>query len=182
MLADALALPAAVRERAVLAARLHDIGTLAVPELTRPGPRTAEQWAVVRQHPQVGADILHGIPGVGHLAPIVRAHHEHMDGTGYPDRLVGQQIPIEARLVAVCDAWSAITTQRVHNTARTHLDARAELQRCAGSQFDPDIAHTFLGLHDARLVGYPAGRQARLPQVPRQPGTTPPTRPVPAGE
>jgi HD-GYP domain-containing protein (c-di-GMP phosphodiesterase class II) len=83
---------------------------------------------------------------IGHVGKLVRSCHEHWDGRGYPDRLVGPQIPLIARIVCACDAYSAMTTDRPYRAARTRSEALAELARCAGSQFDPDVVAAILKL------------------------------------
>jgi diguanylate cyclase (GGDEF)-like protein/putative nucleotidyltransferase with HDIG domain len=120
---------------------LHDIGKIAVPDsiLTKPGPLTDSEWAVMRTHPAVGADLLQHFPELSQACQAVRHHHERYDGTGYPGRLAGQDIPLDARIVAAADAYSAMTAQRAYNTPRTMPEAIAELSRCAGTHFDPTV-------------------------------------------
>ena len=136
-----LGLPGNELEELRLAAELHDIGKLAIPEPVRrkPGPLTEQEWLFVRQHPRVGQRILGALPGLGEVGLIIRATHERWDGAGYPDGLAGSEIPLAARIIAVCDAFSAITTARPYRSARPPQAAIAELRRCAGSQFDPEI-------------------------------------------
>jgi putative nucleotidyltransferase with HDIG domain len=123
-----------------LGAVLHDIGKVRVPEaiLNKPGPLTEEEWAVMRTHPEVGERILRPIQSLQAILPIVRHHHERWDGTGYPDRLAGRAIPLGARIVAVCDAFRAMTEDRPYRKALTEDDARRELTDGVGSQFDAD--------------------------------------------
>jgi diguanylate cyclase (GGDEF)-like protein/putative nucleotidyltransferase with HDIG domain len=120
---------------------LHDIGKMAVPDdaLTRPGPLTDAEWQTMRTHPAVGADLLSHFPELAPACPAVRHHHERFDGTGYPDRLAGEQIPLDARIVAVADAYTAMTSDRPYQARRSVEEAIAELGRCAGSQFDPAV-------------------------------------------
>jgi len=124
-----------------LAGRLHDIGKVALPDavLQKAGPLSAEEWKVVRTHPAVGAAILDAIPALRPVAPLVRGHHERWDGTGYPDRLAGETIPLGARVLAVVDAFEAITTERPYQPARPVGWALAELWRSQGTQFDPMV-------------------------------------------
>ena len=121
-----------------LAAILHDIGKIAVPEavLRKPQPLTAAERALVERHPDAGADMVARIEGFEELAPWVRHSHEHVDGSGYPAGLAGDEIPLEARILAVADAFDAMTSARPYSAALPVDDALAELRRCAGRQFD----------------------------------------------
>jgi two-component system cell cycle response regulator len=129
------------RDELLRAAELHDIGKLAIPDeiLYKPGPLNDAEWQFVRQHTVIGERILNAAPALRPVARIVRATHERWDGRGYPDGLAGAAIPLAARIVAACDAYQAMTTDRVYHAARTTPDAIAELQRNAGSQFDPAV-------------------------------------------
>jgi HD-GYP domain-containing protein (c-di-GMP phosphodiesterase class II) len=124
-----------------LAARLHDVGKVAVPDavLQRPGRLSAEEWGPMRMHPIVGADVVSRVPALRALAPVIRAHHERWDGGGYPDGLAGEAIPLGARIVAVVDAYSAMTTDRPYRQGRDAAWALGELRRCAGTQFDATV-------------------------------------------
>jgi diguanylate cyclase (GGDEF)-like protein len=123
------------------AAQLHDIGKIAVPDqiLRKPSALTDDEWRFIRQHTVVGQRILAAAPALRRVGEIVRATHERWDGTGYPDAVAAQQIPLPARVIAVCDAYDAMTTRRPYRNALSPADAVAELRRCAGSQFDPAI-------------------------------------------
>ena len=123
------------------AAELHDIGKLAIPDeiLDKPGPLDEDEWRFMRQHSEIGERILGAAPALLPVAALVRASHERWDGTGYPDRLAGVEIPLGARIVAACDAYEAMTSDRCYQRARTRDDAIAELRRNAGTQFDPDV-------------------------------------------
>lgn len=136
-----LGLGAEALERARQAALLHDIGKIAVPDsiLEKPGPLAPDERAVVEAHPVIGERILAASPSLRAIAPIVRSHHERWDGAGYPDKLAADEIPIEARIVAACDAFSAITSCRPHRDARTPSEALAEIRRCSATQFDPAV-------------------------------------------
>ena len=143
--AERLGLAADERGRVAWAAELHDVGKMAVPDaiLGKAGPLDEGEWAFMRQHTVVGERILRAAPALAHVAPLVRASHERYDGTGYPDRLAGEEIPLGARIVAVCDAFHAITSTRPYSPSRRVGDAIAELRRCAGSQFDPAVVDAF---------------------------------------
>jgi HD-GYP domain-containing protein (c-di-GMP phosphodiesterase class II) len=125
-----------------VAALLHDIGKLLVPDsiLNKPGPLTPAEHAQMAEHPALGAQILARIPGLEAVAAIVRYHHERWDGAGYPDGLSGTCIPLASRIIAVCDSYNAMTSDRPYRRALSHRDALAELRAHAGWQFDPDVA------------------------------------------
>ena len=134
-------------ERMHLAGVLHDIGKIGIPDsiLKKPGALDEDEWAEMRKHPELGARILAGA-NLADIAGWVLAHHERPDGQGYPLGLSGDSIPIQARILAVVDAYEAMTNDRVYRPAMPESDARAELLRCAGTQFDPEIVATFLEL------------------------------------
>ena len=123
------------------AAQLHDVGKLAVPDeiLYKPGALDEREWAFVRQHTLVGERILRASPGLRNVASIVRSTHERWDGRGYPDGLAGEDIALAARIIAVCDAYDAMTSTRPYRGARTPQEALAELVRFVGTQFDPTV-------------------------------------------
>jgi two-component system, cell cycle response regulator len=128
------------------AAMLHDIGKSAVPDaiLTKPGPLDESEWAFMRRHTVIGERILQGAPALAAAAPLVRSSHERFDGSGYPDCLAGGTIPLGARIIAVCDAYDAMVSGRPYREALSTAHAREELERCAGSQFDPKVVRAFL--------------------------------------
>ena len=128
-----------------LAAELHDIGKLAIPDavLQKPGPLSEEEWAVVRNHTLIAQRILAGAPTMRTVGEIVRATHERWDGTGYVDALATREIPLAARIIAVCDAYTAMISDRPYREALSHAAALAELRRCAFTQFDPEIVQVF---------------------------------------
>jgi two-component system, cell cycle response regulator len=119
-----------------------------VPEriLNQPGPLDAAESEVMRTHSCVGADIVHRIPALRQVSPAVRHHHERFSGTGYPDGLAGQDIPIEARVIAAADAYATMTADRPYCPARTTQEATAELRRSAGSHFDPAVVDALLAV------------------------------------
>ncbi len=123
------------------AAELHDIGKLAIPDeiINKPGPLNDAEWRFVRQHPIIGERILNADPALRPVARLVRASHERWDGTGYPDGLAGDAIPLGARIIAASDAYDAMTSERCYQAARSRAEAIAELQRNAGTQFDPTV-------------------------------------------
>ncbi|HEX2359935.1 MAG TPA: diguanylate cyclase [Solirubrobacterales bacterium] len=125
----------------VRAAELHDIGKIAIPDaiLDKPGPLTDEEWDFMRQHTILGERILTAAPSLAAVGGIVRASHENWDGSGYPDGLAGEAIPLAARIIFVCDAYDAMTSDRPYARQRTHHQAIAELRRCAGTIFDPRV-------------------------------------------
>jgi diguanylate cyclase (GGDEF)-like protein/putative nucleotidyltransferase with HDIG domain len=127
-------------------ALLHDIGKIGVRTelLTNPGLLTPAEYAEVQEHSVIGAALLARIPLLAEIAPLVGAVHERWDGSGYPAGLVGEAIPLEARIVAVCDAWDAMTSDRPYRPGRVPAQALAELDRAAGSQFDPKIVAAFM--------------------------------------
>jgi hypothetical protein len=120
-------------------ALLHDVGKIAVPDaiLRKAGPLDDEEWAAVHEHPAAGARIIAALPGLDGLVPAVRAEHERWDGRGYPDGLMGEEIPLPARIVFVCDAYHAMTSDRPYRDALPEARAIAELRRGAGRQFCP---------------------------------------------
>jgi two-component system, cell cycle response regulator len=132
------------------AADLHDVGKLAVPDaiLNKPGPLDDVEWGCMRQHTIVGDRILSAAPALEPVAKLVRASHERYDGGGYPDRLAGDDIPLGARIVAVCDAFHAMTSDRPYRSAMPPQNALLELRRCSGLQFDPDVVRAFCRLVD----------------------------------
>jgi HD-GYP domain-containing protein (c-di-GMP phosphodiesterase class II) len=141
--ADSLGLDSRRRRNVEFAALLHDVGKIAVPNqiINKKGPLDEEEWRVMRQHTIEGERMLKRVGGVlAEVGRIVRSSHEHYDGSGYPDGLAGEQIPIEARIVTCCDAFSAMTTTRSYRRAMSRDVAIAELRACAGSQFDPRVA------------------------------------------
>jgi HD-GYP domain-containing protein (c-di-GMP phosphodiesterase class II) len=140
--AEELGLDARGKRDTEFVALLHDVGKIRIPDeiINKPGPLTPEERAVVETHTLIGEEMLDRVGGVlGNVGQLVRSCHERWDGGGYPDGLAGEQIPIVARIVCACDAYSAITTDRAYRAGRSPEEALAELRRCAGTQFDPDV-------------------------------------------
>ncbi|HKP89316.1 MAG TPA: diguanylate cyclase [Thermoleophilaceae bacterium] len=127
------------------AASLHDVGKAAVPEeiLDKPGPLTDEEWGFMRRHTLIGERILGVAPALADAAKLVRSSHESYDGSGYPDGLRGEAIPLGARIIAICDAYDAMTSTRPYRAAMSSEVALAEVRRCAGTQFDPAVVEAF---------------------------------------
>jgi HD-GYP domain-containing protein (c-di-GMP phosphodiesterase class II) len=143
--ADRLGLDAPQRRDAEFAALLHDIGKIKVPGeiINKPGKLTDEEWEIMKAHTVEGEKLLSQVGGIlGNVGRIVRSCHEDWDGTGYPDGLVGEEIPLVARIVRACDAFSAMTTDRSYRKARPVEEAVAELKRCSGTDFDPVVVET----------------------------------------
>jgi diguanylate cyclase (GGDEF)-like protein/putative nucleotidyltransferase with HDIG domain len=141
-----------------LAALLHDIGKVGVPHeiLRKPGPLTDDEWSVMRRHPKIGRQILAQAGGKFELlSHIVVAHHERWDGKGYPYGLSGETIPLGARILAVADSFDAMTSDRPYRKALSVADARKELQRCSGNQYDPRVVTAFLRMLDAQEQAQP---------------------------
>ncbi|MGO9489156.1 MAG: HD domain-containing phosphohydrolase [Solirubrobacteraceae bacterium] len=149
------------------AAELHDIGKVGIPDaiLAKPGALNDTEWELMQQHTVLGERILNAAPALRPVALIVRATHERWDGAGRPDGLSGEQIPLGARVIAACDAYHAMTSERPHHAARDHRQACAELRRESGGQFDPGvIAELLEELDDGAPSSSPApGRSRRSP-------------------
>jgi HD-GYP domain-containing protein (c-di-GMP phosphodiesterase class II) len=126
---------------------LHDVGKVAIPKeiINKPGPLDPEEWDIVKTHTTEGQRMLDQVGGLmRNIGLIVRAHHERWDGSGYPDGLRGEEIPIEARIVSACDTWSAMTTTRSYRIAMSREAAMAELQSAAGTQLDPNVVDALI--------------------------------------
>ncbi len=145
MMARELGLPERRVSRVRLAGMLHDIGKVGVPDsiLRKPGSLTEKEVEIIRRHPELGVQILEH-PSLSDVRAWVGAHHERPDGLGYPLGLSGEELSLEARIVAVADAYEAMTSDRSYRDSIGHTRARAELRRCAGSQFDAGVVEAFL--------------------------------------
>jgi HD-GYP domain-containing protein (c-di-GMP phosphodiesterase class II) len=124
---------------------LHDIGKIGISEkiLNKPGKLTTEEWEVIKSHPQVGANIVSHTPQLAPCLTAILYHHERHDGLGYPKGLKGEEIPLEARILALADAFAAMTSERAYSNALTFEDALEEIKRGAGTQFDPQLVEIF---------------------------------------
>ncbi|MEK6207770.1 MAG: HD-GYP domain-containing protein [Chloroflexota bacterium] len=129
-----------------LGALFHDIGKIGIPEhiLLKPSPLTDEEWAEMKTHPVIGANLIGEVPNLEKIRPIVLAHHEHYDGSGYPNGLKGDEIPLAAQIISVADTYEAITSTRPYRSALGHNEAVAELRRVAGSQLNPIVVEAFI--------------------------------------
>jgi HD-GYP domain-containing protein (c-di-GMP phosphodiesterase class II) len=148
LVAAKLELPPEEQAVVCYAALLHDVGKIGVSDgvLNKPGPLLPEEMELMRAHVRVGHDLLRNVPILQTVAEVVLHHHERYDGTGYPDGLQGEEIPVAARIVSVVDAYCAMITRRSYKEAYTEAHARDEVRRCAGTQFDPAIVDAFLSV------------------------------------
>jgi HD-GYP domain-containing protein (c-di-GMP phosphodiesterase class II) len=149
--ADALGLGRRDRLHAELTALLHDVGKVRIPNeiLHKPGPLNADERSVIETHTVLGEAMLVQIGGLlGEVGTLVRSCHEHWDGSGYPDGLAGADIPLVAQIVVACDAFSAMTTGRPYRDALPHEQAIAELRRCSGTQFAPQVVEALVAVAD----------------------------------
>ncbi|MGE3618375.1 MAG: HD-GYP domain-containing protein, partial [Gemmatimonadales bacterium] len=143
-LAEAIGLDEMTRTTIELGAYLHDLGKVRVPHeiLNKPGRLTAEEFAVIQRHPEWGIEMLADVEFPWDLKPIIRSHHERRDGTGYPDRLVGDEIPLTASLICIVDVWDALTTTRSYRTAMT-VDQALAVMRDSAHWWSPELARAF---------------------------------------
>lgn len=149
--ADRVNLSADERRNVELAALLHDVGQIALPReiIEKPGKLDPAEWSIVRAHTVEGQRLLEGAGGLMHqVGQIVRSHHERWDGGGYPDGLAAEQIPIEARIIACCDTWTAMRSRRSYRAALPFDTAASEMRAIAGTQLDPRIVSALIGVVD----------------------------------
>jgi HD-GYP domain-containing protein (c-di-GMP phosphodiesterase class II) len=150
-------------------ALLHDIGKIRVPDsiLVKPGPLSDAEWHAMREHPRFGAAILKHIEGLSGCLPTIQHHHERFDGTGYPAGLRSSEIPLDARILAVSDAYDAMTSPRPYRRDKmSHQQATDELTRCAGRHFDPEIVRAFEKMWDPLDSSVTASGVTRLAKRP----------------
>jgi putative nucleotidyltransferase with HDIG domain len=173
--ADALRVDAETRRGAEFGALLHDVGKINIPSeiINKPGPLDDAEWVIMKTHTVEGQRMLERVGGLlADVGVVVRASHERWDGGGYPDGLSGEQIPLAARIVSACDAYNAMTTDRSYRRALPVADATAELERCAGTQFDPAVV--------AALISVVTAEADRRPDWQLTLGTEVPGTSVPA--
>jgi putative nucleotidyltransferase with HDIG domain len=150
---EALDLPRSRLEALGLAGLFHDIGKLRVPDavLTKPGPLSPDEFDLIKRHPDDGADIVGHLGRLRDVLPFIRHHHERWDGAGYPEGLAADDIPLEAAIVGLADAWDAMTTERPYSRARTTEEAAEEILRARGTQFAPTVVDAFFATRLADL-------------------------------
>jgi putative two-component system response regulator len=137
-----------------LGARLHDIGKVRVPDhiLNKPGPLNEEEWSIMKKHPSMGTRILRGISHLRPAMPYILYHHERWDGTGYPEGLKRREIPIEARLLAIVDAYDAITTRRPYHPGKSNQEVIEIMKTESGKHFDPDLVPIFIDIIEKEFL------------------------------
>lgn len=151
-LAETMGLSAYEKHVLRIVGPVHDLGKIGIPDaiLLKPSGLTAEEYEVMKGHAVYGEEIIKGFEILAEEARIIRHHHERFDGKGYPDALAGSDIPVCSRVIAVCDAWDAMTTDRPYKKALNRKEALAEIKRCGGSQFDPDVVSSFLVMQEVQ--------------------------------
>src|SRR3712207_4506268 len=144
--AERLGMESRLREKLVFGSLLHDVGKVGISEriLLKPAALTPEERGVIQLHPKIGYRLVERVPALREIAPAILHHHERYDGDGYPSRLAGEEIPLEARIICVADSFSAMTAERPYRRRMTLEDACRELERCAGTQFDPEVVRVFV--------------------------------------
>ena len=152
--AERMGMEARVREKLVFGSLLHDVGKVGISEriLLKPAALTPEERSVIQLHPKIGYRLVERVPALREIAPAILHHHERYDGGGYPSQLSGEQIPLEARIICVADSFSAMTAERPYRPRMTLEDACRELERCAGTQFDPEVVRVFVEEVRARPI------------------------------
>jgi putative nucleotidyltransferase with HDIG domain len=150
-IARRIGLPSSDVARISVGALLHDVGKIGVPDaiLTKQDGLTPEEWDCIREHPGLGKRILEQAPELTDVMPLVFHHQERWDGTGYPQQLRGDDIPLGARIIAAADAYHAIRSDRPYRSGRSHREAMRELRRCSGEQFDPHVVDALLAVLDS---------------------------------
>jgi HD-GYP domain-containing protein (c-di-GMP phosphodiesterase class II) len=135
-------------------ALLHDAGKIGIDSelLNKPGKLTQEEWQKMKTHPQAGADLVKNVPLLAPCVEPILHHHEWYDGSGYPDGLKGDAIPMEARLLAITDAFATMTSERSYSETMSHESALAEIKRCSGNQFDPYLVEQFASIFEKQAM------------------------------
>ena len=153
ILAKELNLDDKMLEEIETAGLLHDIGKIGIPQqiLCKPGKLTDEEYEIMKSHPEQGEKILMGIKKLSIISNWLKTHHERWDGNGYPLKLQGEEIPLTSRIIAIADTYDAMTSTRSYRKALDHEVAIEEIQKCAGSQFDPSLAKLFVSIEDKIL-------------------------------
>jgi diguanylate cyclase (GGDEF)-like protein len=166
-LAETLGLPGIQREKIKVSARLHDIGKYSIDTgiLHKPGPLDAEEWEAVKKHPKVGADVLSRVDYLASYIPGILYHHEHYDGSGYPHGLSGDAIPLEARIISLADAFTAMTSERSYSVTLSEDAALGEICNCAGTQFDPELTTVFVKMIKGNTTTYSVVRPTLISNV-----------------
>jgi len=168
-LAEAAGMPEQEAQEIYISGLVHDVGKIGVPEavLCKPGRLTSHEFEIIKRHPQIGKTILEGIPSLKGVLPGVLHHHERYDGRGYPHGLAGEDIPLMARIMGIADTFDAMSSTRSYRPAMPRERVLAEIERCAGSQFDPDLARVFvtlsLGEYDRMVAEHRASEPVFTP-------------------
>ncbi len=151
MIAEKLHVNEEDRETLRIASLLHDVGKIGTYDLIldKPGPLTEEEWRLVKLHPVKGEEILRPIKQLQHVLPLIRYHHERMDGKGYPDGLTGKEIPLLAKILCLADSFDSMTANRPYQPGMSKTDALAEIKKKMETQFDPAVAKAFLSAMDS---------------------------------
>ena len=168
--------------RISVGALLHDVGKIGVPDaiLAKEGELSAEEWECIREHPGLGKRIVEQAPELMDVVPLVFHHQERWDGTGYPQHLRGEDIPLGARIIAAADAYHAIRSDRPYRSGRTHREAMRELRRCSGEQFDPRVVDALLQSSTPTPTCAPCCPPIRTLVAPAGPQPRPKVLPVPS--